>query len=799
MEQRTRTRLLRPADWPIFYKILLGVVAVVMLALGVTTYVYARILQADLREEIGLEFETLASAQMNHLADIFSEQLTLLQSIALIDLVKVRAALRDARYHGDQAAIEARLLDLDQQWRAAADDDILVQAIVNPQLNSLASQLLDHQETFPDHVEIFLTDRYGGLVAATGRTSDYYQADEEWWQAAYNEGRGAFYIGQPEYDESAGYTALNMAAPIFAVEGNEVVGVARTTFRVDAIYEAVNRLQFGQTGHVTIIDSAGLVISDPHPEYLGEQMPPSWSIPDILATTSGWREMEGKEGVPVLAGYAAIFGAEIEHEDEAEAIQALGWVLFVHQAQSEAYAPVAGAIRTGFLATGVFALVAAGLAFVIARMTVTPINNLVGVARQMAAGDLSAQAPVQRHDETGLLAEAFNTMASQLRELVEQLEQRVAARTQRLEIVAILSERLSAILDLEELLAEVVNQVKNNFDYYHAHIYLLDDQRTNLVMAAGTGAAGEKMKAQEHHIPLDAPASLVARAARSGEIVSVDNVRHVEDWLPNPLLPDTYSEMAVPIILAGQVVGVLDVQQDDIAGLDEGDANLLRSLANQVAIGIRNARLFAEVESALAEARAAQERYVAQSWQERDTSTQRREYYYTGPGATPPDETRQPVLAEARQQALTRDRAAIITLEAGESEKPGPNEALVAPVTLRGQTIGSLRLHSGGEGQPWQEDDLEMIRAVTDRLAQTAEQIRLFGETRERASYEQLVGEITQKLRQAPTLEVLAQIAAQELSNSLGVSRGLVKVGGLAPVADDMAGNGDEGVKISRS
>jgi CheY-like chemotaxis protein len=150
----------------------------------------------------------------------------------------------------------------------------------------------------------------------------------------------------------------------------------------------------------------------------------------------------------------------------------------------------------------------------------------------------------------------------------------------------------------------VVNQVKDNFGYYYAHSYLLDDNTAKLVVAAGTGKAGAEMKQAGHNIPLNAPTSLVARAARNGQVVKVDNVRQAEDWLPNPLLPDTYAEMAVPIILGaeGKVVGVLDVQENKIGGLDEGDANLLRSLANHVAVALTNARLFEQTVQAKIEA-----------------------------------------------------------------------------------------------------------------------------------------------------------------------------------------------------
>ncbi len=182
--------------------------------------------------------------------------------------------------------------------------------------------------------------------------------------------------------------------------------------------------------------------------------------------------------------------------------------------------------------------------------------------------------------------------------LYDTLEQKVAERTQRLQVVAEVSGQLNAILNLDTLLLELVNQIQQRFGYYHVHIYLLDDTGEQLTIAEGTGQTGTQMKQQGHHILLNAPTSLVARAARSREIVSVENVQEAPDWLANPLLPHTRSEMAVPIIAEDRVVGVLDVQSDKLAGLDENDANLLRSLANQIAIALTNAHLFAQMQQA---------------------------------------------------------------------------------------------------------------------------------------------------------------------------------------------------------
>lgn len=431
------------------------------------------------------------------------------------------------------------------------------------------------------------------------------------------------------------------------------------------------------------------------------------------------------------------------------------------------------------LAGFVLVLVVGLAAFLIAYLLARPVQELAGAARRIEQGELDVQIEVKSQDEVGQLANAFNDMAHQIKTLVDTLEQRVATRTQRLEIIAALSERLTGILDFDALLQELVKQVKDNFNYYHAHVYIVDDKGQNLIMIAGVGEAGEKMKAQSHQIALDAPTSLVARAARSGEIVSVDNVREVEDWLPNPLLPDTYSEMAVPIVVEDQIVGVLDVQEDKIAGLDEGDANVLRSLANQVAVAIRNARLFDEVKIALAEAHAAQERYLVRAWKQAKVTSQGLEQLYTASDGPPLDESS---MVAAKKQALAKDKPAVISLDNHQSK------SVVAPVIVGQQKIGALQLHrltSEAQVDTWDEEDLALIQTVLDQVAQTAENLRLFEEIRQQASFEQLVNNIQQKLRQSPTLDDLIKTAAEELGNVLGASHGLITLGSNSNVQTD--------------
>jgi GAF domain-containing protein/HAMP domain-containing protein len=593
------------------------------------------------------------------------------------------------------------------------------------------------------------------------------------------------YISSIYIDELTSEPIVIMAVPIIDALG-DFQGTLLAEVNLKFMWDLVDRLEVGETGYAYVVDEQGNLIAsgDIGRVLRGENVSQLSLIDGFISNPVSPGEattnlFQGINTTPVVGTYVPL-GTP-------------GWAVVTELPVMEALRPaIISSVISVSIMLGIMVL-AGLLAIYVARRLAAPLLNLTKTATQIAGGENNLEATVEGPTEIAQLAGAFNSMTAQLHELIDSLEERVADRTQRLELLATLSERLSAILDFEQLLTELVNQVKDRFGYYHAHVYILNEDRQDLVMAAGAGRAGAEMKAREHHIPLNAATSLVARAARTSRIVWVDNVREAEDWLPNPFLPNTYSEMAVPIMLQGQVVGVLDVQEDEIAGLHEGDASLLRSLANQVAVAIRNARLFAEVESALADAAAAQEQYMGQTWEKIKTGRHGAEYQYHRVGTATLDKA---ILAQLEQEAATQDRVTVVAL--GNGSKPGqmkPNTddesdgiqdpvseiqeqtALVTPIRLQNQTIGMINLVETEGQRQWSELELTLVQVVADQLAQTAENLRLFEETRQRASREQTIREITDKLRVAPNLDILLETAARELGLRLGARHTVLEMG----------------------
>lgn len=186
----------------------------------------------------------------------------------------------------------------------------------------------------------------------------------------------------------------------------------------------------------------------------------------------------------------------------------------------------------------------------------------------------------------------------------------ILKRATELETAARVSAAAATILDPQKLLQEVVDLTKTNFDLYHVHIYLLQKDKEVLTLAAGAGEVGREMVRQGHTIPLQQAQSLVARSARTREGIIVNDAHQVTDFLPNPLLPLTQAEMAIPMIVGEQVLGVLDVQAKQVDHFTAEDVRIQTTLAAQVAVALQNAQLYAQMQASLSATEETRLRYA---------------------------------------------------------------------------------------------------------------------------------------------------------------------------------------------
>lgn len=206
------------------------------------------------------------------------------------------------------------------------------------------------------------------------------------------------------------------------------------------------------------------------------------------------------------------------------------------------------------------------------------------------AGGLMAIGQDALRQENVEMAKAMQMQTEELAKANETLRSRAA----QLELIVRIVRRVSGILERRELVTAVVDIIGKSLNYYHVHIYLFDEQRQYLVINGGTGEAGLKMALQGHRIPLGK--GIVGSAAASNLPVVAPDVRKFGNWLPNPLLPATRAEVAVPIRRGERVLGVLDVQHDVAGGLGQEDANVLQTIADQVAVALENAQLYEQVQ-----------------------------------------------------------------------------------------------------------------------------------------------------------------------------------------------------------
>jgi GAF domain-containing protein/HAMP domain-containing protein len=249
---------------------------------------------------------------------------------------------------------------------------------------------------------------------------------------------------------------------------------------------------------------------------------------------------------------------------------------------------------TTIVLLGVLILLAscAGIAIALSRSILIPLQTLIGTTDQVAQGNLDAPLPTATPDELGDLIRSFGAMVTRIHQTLNAVD----SRNRDLQTVADVNAQISTILNADRLLQDVVDLTKERFRLYHSHIYLLNDEANSLVLSAGAGHVGRQMVTAGRSISIDHAQSIVARAAATRKPLTVQDVTQSPTFLPHPLLPDTHSELAVPLVARGELLGVLDVQSDQDHYFGEDMVGVITLLGAQLAAALSNARLYEAAE-----------------------------------------------------------------------------------------------------------------------------------------------------------------------------------------------------------
>ncbi len=375
--------------------------------------------------------------------------------------------------------------------------------------------------------------------------------------------------------------------------------------------------------------------------------------------------------------------------------------------------------------------------------------------------DLRVTPIPDRHGRiTGRLVVLRDITQGRLAESLSDSERRMRHRVTQLQTVAEVARAITSIRKLAELLPTVTRVIGERFDLYHVAIFLLDEAREYAILQAANSEGGQQMLAQGYQLKVG-EASIVGHVAGTGEARIASDVGHDAMFLNNPILPLTRSEIALPLKVQGRVIGVLDAQSAVESAFADEDVLVLTILADQVVAAIENARSFDQLTALAEENRVLLER-SEKSVEELNALTRRLtteswEKYLLEEGGELVVENINPDLSTAKRELPELDQAVerrdlIVSTDSHHT-------AVAVPIFLRGELLGTLGLEDLESDRVWNEDDLAIVKGVTERIALALDNARLFQETQTALSETEQLYDISVQIGTATTLEDLLQAA----------------------------------------
>ena len=352
-----------------------------------------------------------------------------------------------------------------------------------------------------------------------------------------------------------------------------------------------------------------------------------------------------------------------------------------------------------------------------------------------------------------MLAASFVNMRDQVRTLIDDLENRVAARTRDISATQDISRFAATQRDLQTLMDRVVDLIVERFpNIYHAQIFLIDEDGRDAVLRASTGEIGKQLLSRGHRLGIGS-LSVIGQVTQQGRLIVARDAAVSQIHRRNEFLPETRAELAIPLRVGERIIGALDVQSKIRDTFEEDQMNVLQTMADQIAVAIQNALLYEESLRRFAEIEASNRDATRHAWQEfiRD---QRLDAIIKDAGF--PTEVD---VSDLRRAAIKRGEPVIGKI----TER---NTIPIAiPVQLRGQVLGAVEWEI--PVQTLSEEKLELAKELANRLALSLDNARLFQESQRATERERLVNNIAAKLTAQTTINDILQTAVREVGQAL--------------------------------
>jgi GAF domain-containing protein len=341
----------------------------------------------------------------------------------------------------------------------------------------------------------------------------------------------------------------------------------------------------------------------------------------------------------------------------------------------------------------------------------------------------------------------IKTKTEKVEETVDTREKRVQLRAERLRSASIVARKTSELHTINELLDTMVNSIAEEFGFYHTGIYLYDEERKQVFLQAASSIAGKQLIGQKVRLDPETQNMIRMVIQRRKPYISSDPTGNV--FVNDPDFPLTRSRLVLPLLVRGEAIGMLELHSDQLQGFNQEDADILQTLADLTAVSIENLRLFSETKTLTDQLDSYKTSQISDAWW-KFTSRRVPSYQYTPAGV-------RPVFSRSKEEF--------------------DGDSLQVPLVLQGQKIGTLRLQKRGTEKEWSEKDRELVGKIADQAALALETSRLVDESQRSSQRDQVIANISSRVRQTLDIDSVVRVAASEFRRVFDLKEAEISVG----------------------